>query len=206
MRTYKQLTYEQRCQIEVLKKSSISQQEIAVLITVSQPSVSRELSRNMGLRGYRPNQAHRKAVEWKQLNRTKWRLNSSAKLKANSFWNGVRSRLVAGYLWIKTPVSHETINRDVWADWAAGDDLHKHLCRRARKYKSRGSNGKTRSGQIKNRVSIDEWPISVDEKRAVGDWEINTVIGKGHRGAPVTIVERVTLFTVSMRVKNKRAK
>lgn len=70
----------------------------------------------------------------------------------------------------------------------------------------RGSNGKTRSGQIKNRVSIDERPIVVDEKSRVGDWKIDTVIGKNHSGALVTIVERATLFTVSMRVNSKRAK
>ena len=36
MRNYKQLTYEQRCQIEALKKSGLSQQEIAKNIGVSQ--------------------------------------------------------------------------------------------------------------------------------------------------------------------------
>lgn len=84
--------------------------------------------------------------------------------------------------------------------------MYKHLRRKARKYKTRGSNGKTRSGRIKNRISIDERPLSVDEKSDVGDWEIDTVNGKGHCGVLVTIVERVTLFTVSMRAKSKRAK
>lgn len=106
-----------------------------------------------------------------------------------------------------TCISHESIYRYVWADKAAGGDLYKHLRRQARSYKARGSNGKTRRGQIKNRISIDERPLSVDEKSRVGDWEIDTVIGKGHcSGALVTIVERVTLFTVSKRVKRKRAK
>jgi transposase, IS30 family len=66
MRTYKQLTYEQRCQIEALKKSGISQQAIATLIGVSQPSVSRELARNTGERGYRHNQAQQKSIERRQ--------------------------------------------------------------------------------------------------------------------------------------------
>jgi IS30 family transposase len=40
----------------------------------------------------------------------------------------------------------------------------------------------------------------------MGDWEIDLVIGKGHSGALVTIVERKTSFTVSTRVDDKSAK
>lgn len=57
----------------------------------------------------------------------------------------------------------------------------------------------------KNRVSIDERPPVVDEKGRIGDWEIDTVIGKGHSGALVTIVERATQFTVSAPVSGKTA-
>jgi hypothetical protein len=51
-------------------------------------------------------------------------------------------------------------------------------------------------GFIKSRVSIDERPSIVDTRSRVGDWEIDLVIGKGHSGALVTIVERKTRFTV----------
>ncbi len=208
MSTYKQLTYEQRCQIEALKKSGMSQQAIATLIGVSQSTVSRELSRNTGLRGYRHNQAHRAAVERRQ-NTVKphkmtphliEQINDKIRLK----WSP--EQISGWFLSVQTlRISHETIYRHVWADKLAGGDLYTHLRRRARKYKARGSNGKTLSGQIKNRISIDERPLLVDEKNRVGDWEIDTVIGKGHSGALVTLVERVTLFTLSMRVKTKRA-
>ncbi|MDP0561247.1 MAG: hypothetical protein QS721_02435 [Candidatus Endonucleobacter sp. (ex Gigantidas childressi)] len=39
----------------------------------------------------------------------------------------------------------------------------------------------------------------------VSEGEIDTVIGKGHSGALVTIVERVTKYTVSAQVNNKSA-
>ncbi|RLA50675.1 MAG: IS30 family transposase [Gammaproteobacteria bacterium] len=39
--------------------------------------------------------------------------------------------------------------------------------------------------------------------RSIGDWEIDTMIGKGHSGALVTIVERVTKLTISTRVNSK---
>lgn len=209
MRTYKQLTYEQRCQIEALKKSGISQQAIAALITVSQSSVSRELSRNTGLRGYRHDQAHRNSIERRQATAKPHKMTAELidEIEDKLFlkWSPEQ---ISGWLLMNqdTCISHEIIYQHVWADKAAGGGLYKYLRRRARKYKVRGSNGKTRSGQIKHRVSIDDRPLVVDEKSRVGDWEIDTVIGKNHSGALVTIVERVTLFTVSMRVKSKRAK
>ena len=209
MKSHKQLTYEQRCQIEALKKSGISQQAIATLIGVNQSTVSRELSRNTGLRGYRHNQAQRKSIERRQNtvkpHKMTPELIDEIDDKLLLKWSPEQ---ISGWLLVNQNIgiSHETIYRYVWANKSAGGDLYKHLRRGTRKYKTRGSNGKTRRGQIKNRVSIDERPLLVDEKSRVGDWEIDTVIGKNHRGALVTIVERVTLFTVSMRVKSKRAK
>lgn len=209
MGTYKQLTYEQRCQIEALKKSGISQQAIAANISVSQSSVSRELSRNTGLRGYRHDQAHRISIERRQAIAKPYKMKAELIDEiADKLYLKWSPEQISGWLLVEQEIciSHETIYQHVWADKTAGGDWYKHLRRCARKYKERGSNGKTRSGQIKNRVSIDDRPIVVDEKSRVGDWEIDTVIGKGHSGALVTIVERVTLFTVSMRVKSKRAK
>jgi len=58
MSSYKQLTYEQRCQIEVLKRSGFSQKSIGHAVGVRQSAISRELSRNQGQRGYRHRQAH----------------------------------------------------------------------------------------------------------------------------------------------------
>jgi IS30 family transposase len=61
MRHYQPLTYEQRCQIYVLKKRSYSQREIAKSLGVSQFTVNRELMRNTGARGYRYKQAQERA-------------------------------------------------------------------------------------------------------------------------------------------------
>jgi IS30 family transposase len=102
-------------------------------------------------------------------------------------------------------ISHEKIYQHVWENKKAGGDLYTHLRRQSRKYQRRGCNGKTSRGQIRNRISIDARPASVDEKNDVGHWEIDTVIGKGHSGVLITIVERVSLFTVSQRVNSKHA-
>jgi IS30 family transposase len=101
-------------------------------------------------------------------------------------------------------ISHESIYLHVWANKKTGGDLYTYLRRQGKKYDKR-RNGKSTRGQIKNRVSIDDRPSVVDEKSRVGDWEIDTVIGKGHSGALVTIIERVTKFTVSQQVEGKTA-
>lgn len=78
------------------------------------------------------------------------------------------------------------------------------LRRQGKKYDKR-RHGKSTRGQIINRVDIDKRPNVVDEKTRFGDWEIDTIIGKGHSGSLVTIVERVMQFTVSAQVDSKSA-
>ncbi len=59
MRRYTQLTQEQRYQIEALKKAGLTQTEIAEQMGVHKSTISREVCRNRGQRGYRAKQAHR---------------------------------------------------------------------------------------------------------------------------------------------------
>ena len=68
---------------------------------------------------------------------------------------------------------------------------NKHLRRRGRHYTKRGSKTNGR-GFIKNRIDIDQRPSIVDEKLRFGDLEIDTVIGKNHKGALLTINDRTT--------------
>ncbi|MDP0561273.1 MAG: IS30 family transposase [Candidatus Endonucleobacter sp. (ex Gigantidas childressi)] len=95
-------------------------------------------------------------------------------------------------------LSYESIYLHIWANKQAGGDLYMHLRRQCKKYDKR-RNGKSTRGQIKNRVSIDDLPKIVDDKSRIGDWEIDTVIGKRHSWALVTIVELVTKYTVSQK-------
>ena len=62
MGTYHQLTEYQRYQIYALKKAGHTQQSIAATLVVSPSTICRELRRNRGQRGYRPSQAHQKAL------------------------------------------------------------------------------------------------------------------------------------------------
>ncbi len=75
MKSYRQLTQEQRYQIYALKKAGHNQTEIANVMGVHKSTICRELRRNRGQRGYRPSsfgtgyrpqQAHGFAIERRQ--------------------------------------------------------------------------------------------------------------------------------------------
>ena len=207
MRHYQQLAYDQRCQISALKERGCSQREIAESIGVSQSTVSRELARNTGFRGYRHKQAQNRANKRRKeaavATKMTLQMITLIELKIRLEWSPEQ---ISGWLLEEREelISHETIYLHVWADKKAGGDLYTYLRRQGKKYDKR-RNGKASRGQIKNRISIDERPEIVEDKSRIGDWEIDTVIGKGYSGALVTIVERVTKFTVAKQVDNKSA-
>ncbi len=204
---YQQLTYEQRCQISVLKKKGCSQREIAEAVGTSQSTISRELSRNTGDRGYRHKQAQAKTearcMDARAPTKMVPEMISLIESKLYAQWSPEQ---ISGWLLWECGelISHETIYQHIWANKQAGGSLYTNLRRQGKKYDKR-RNGKSTRGQIKNRIGIDDRPKVVEEKSRIGDWEIDTVIGKGHSGALVTIVERVTKFTVSAQVDSKSA-
>ena len=60
---YKHLTAEERYQINDLLREGFKQNKIAQLLNRSESTLSRELRRNKGERGWRPRQANLKAQE-----------------------------------------------------------------------------------------------------------------------------------------------
>ncbi|RJG16417.1 IS30 family transposase [Alcanivorax profundi] len=205
--SYNQLTENELYQIYILKKAGYSQVDIAEKLERHPSTISRELRRNNGLRGYRPGQAQKM---------TDARRNEAG--KARKVTDEVRNKIeilirqelspqqVGDYLRRRKIVSlhHETIYQLIYADKANGGDLYTHLRVASKPYRKRyGSND--RRGKIKNSVSIDERPAVVDRGNRVGDWEGDTVIGKGRKGALLTMVERKTLYTVIVRLTGKKA-
>ena len=49
-------------------------------------------------------------------------------------------------------------------------------------------------GKVPDRVSIENRPAIVDRKTRIGDWEADTIVGKGQKSALLTLVERVTRY------------
>jgi len=204
---YKQLTPEKRYEIKAYKQAGFSMSMIAQLLGVHKSTISREVKRNSGHKGYRPKQAHEKAVTRRKQATKYIRFTEEIKELVEFYIRlDFSPEQVSGYLkrihLIKS--NTETIYQYIWADKAAGGDLHRHLrCSSKKKRKHYGGND--RRGQIPDRVSIDQRPAIVDSKERIGDWELDTVIGKNHKGALVTAVERVTKFTCIKYVPNKTA-
>ena len=123
MSGYKQLTYEQRCQIEVLKKSGFSQESIGQAVGASQSAISRELSRNRGGRGYRHRQAHMRATERRKGTVSATKMKSSLRavidVKLGLHWSPEQ---ISGWSLAdrNQSISHESIYRHVWVDKKAG--------------------------------------------------------------------------------------
>jgi transposase, IS30 family len=202
---YHQLTSEQRYQIYALKKIGHSQTEIAKCMGVNKSTISRELCRNSGQRGYRPKQAQEKCER---------RLKSKAKRRINSeHWDLIKRKLALDWSpeqisgWCKVndvlQISPEHIYQYIYADKKAGGELFKHL--RCQKAHRKRSGTYDRRGIIPDRKSIDERPAIVDQRQRLGDWERDLMIGKNHQGAVLTLTERKSRFTLLRKVDGKHA-
>jgi len=102
----------------------------------------------------------------------------------------------------KRSVCPKTMYDFIAQDKADGGDLHQHL--RHKRYRQRTGKPDAR-GQIRNRTSIDERPDIVEQKTRIGDWEADTVIGKGHKGVLVTLTERCSKVNLIAHVPSKHA-
>lgn len=204
---YNQLTENERYQIYALKKAGHNQQQIAEIIGRSPSTISRELRRNAGLRGYRPQQAQRLTQTRRKEAYKARKVTDNVKAMIDTL---IRQELspqqVVDYLAREKLVSlhHETVYQLIYADKASGGDMYKHLRIVSKPYRKRYGSYDAR-GKIKNRVSIDERPAVVDNRNRIGDWEGDTVIGKGRKSALLTLVERKTLYTVIIKLTGKRA-
>jgi len=204
MKTYKQLTQEQRYQIYALKKMGHNQTEIAKVIRVHKSTISRELQRNCGRRGYRSQQAHQFALS---------RRNKATRRIQPETWELIEAKIcldwspeqISGWL-IRhkgVRVSHEWIYQYILADKQAGGELYRHL--RCQKKRRKRYGGYDRRGQLPNRRSIEERPAIVDQRQRPGDWEVDTILGKGRRQAIVTLTERKSRLALIRKVERRTA-
>ena len=207
MRKYNPLTEYQRYQIYALKKEGHTQKNIAANIGVADSTISRELRRNRGQRGYRPHQAHQKALarHRHKTKATEMTLEVIQQIdeKLEQEWSPEQ---IAG--WLEKSgglrLSPERIYQHVYANRRAGGTLYRPLRHSQKKRKKRYGKPDGRR-QIKERVSIDPRPAGVEEKSRIGDWQIDLVIGAKHTGALVSLVERRSRYTVLGKVASKHA-
>jgi len=192
---YTHLSSEERYQIYALRKAGHSLPEIGALLDRSPATISRELRRNRGGRGYRPKQAHR-------LARTRATACRSRPRITRRQWRGVAKLLQRGWspqqiaersrLEGTLAVSHEWIYTFVYADKLAGGTLWSHL-RGRKRYRKRYASGRDRRGQIPHRVGIEHRPVAANRRLHLGHWEGDTL--HGGRAGVVSLVDRKSRFT-----------
>lgn len=206
MNHYSRLTREQRYTLQAMKGNGASQKEIAAAIGKHPSTVSREFSRSgMTSETYRfeAAQEHADSRVWKgrRIDPEIWSL-VEPKIREEQ-WSPQQVSC-----WLKKyslgQVSHETIYMHIYRDKEAGGTLYTHFRHRCKSYRKRGS-GRERRGRLKDQVMIDQRPSVVDDRSRLGDWEMDTVIG--HPGGPVlvTMVERVSRYTLIALAATKEA-
>ena len=203
--TYKQLTREQRYQIYALKKAGHSRSAIARNVGVHKATIGRELARNLGERGYRPKQADERA-------RARHKQRVGSRITAAQ-WRQVEALLrqewspaqISGRLALEgqARISHERIYQYIYANKARGGTLYRHL--RCQKQRRKRYGSYSRRGQIPHRVLIDQRPEVVEQKARLGDWEADTIIGRNHQAAIVSLVERQSKLTRLKKVARNTA-
>jgi IS30 family transposase len=205
----KHITQEQRYTISVLLRKGKSKSEIANIIGKHKSSVCREIKRNADKRNgdYRYELAERKSQARHSQKPKQIRFTDALKtyvdekLQANFSPEQIVGRAA---LEGADMVSYERIYQYVWEDKKKGGGLHEHLRSKGKRYRKRGAL-KDRRGIIPNRRHIAERPAIVEEKSRIGDLEIDTMIGKNHQGALVTINDRKTNMVKIRKVKARNA-
>lgn len=205
---YTHLSEKERYHIEIQIKKGVSKKDIAKSLGRHPSTVSREIKRNTGLRGYRHKQANEKALNRHQDKPRAIKLTDKVIGYIKTLLKQELSpEQICGYLLTHKGISlhHETIYRLVYADKASGGDLYKHLRIVSKPYRKRYGSNYSKRGKIPNRVSIHDRPKQIDDKVRIGDIEGDTIIGKNRKSALLTLVDRKTLFTHIVRLEGRQA-
>jgi len=212
--SYGHLTESERSVIFYLRMGQRSEAEIARTLGRSAGTISRELRRNVEFDGrYFPGsaQAFANARRRAQVRRPctgDAALMAHVEAKLQDRWSPEQ---IAGRLELAPPtvlagkaISHATIYRWIWSCPERSKRLRGHLrvaCKKRRKPYGKPS----KRGQIPNRVSIDDRPAVVETRTRLGDWEGDTIVGKGRSGYVLTNVDRASRYLVARRVENATA-
>ena len=209
---YTQITNVERHQIKVLLDSGFSFIDIAHKLNRAVSSITREVHRNIPKRGrgygiYNPERAQ-----------IKTELRHASKPKQLKLTVQIQQDIVKGIIddWSpeqivgraakegKTMVSHETIYKFVYENRRNGGQLYSHLRRRHRRRRKR-TNVYNNRGIIANRTFIDYRPNGANNKSRIGHFEGDTMIGKNHIGAIVSLTEMKTKYQFLVKVQDKAA-
>lgn len=206
--SYRRVTSEDRLRIKDGLDAGLSNSAIADKLGFHKSTIGREILRNKGKRGYRPKQAHQKAIAREEPKHGPYRMNPvimakiierlEVKWSPEQIYNRLR---MEG----EEIVSTESIYKFILEDRRQGGVLWKNLRRSGRSRKKRFPS-EDRRGKIKNTRSISTRPRKANKRKRVGHWERDLMIGKDHKTAVLAIVDRKSRFNKFRKLNGKHAK
>jgi IS30 family transposase len=196
------LTFEERGFLYRSKRKGKSNTEIAELMGRHPSTIGRELKRNAGQRGYRPKQAQRLAEERRLASRRPHKMDDAqvhqyVAERLEKLWSPDQIAERARDDFPRTPA--RWLSRQTIYDWINqhAPDWHSLL--------RRGGRPPEKRGKLTDCVRIDGRPEVINRRRRYGDWEGDTIVGKGRRSALVTLVERKTGYARIGRVNSMKS-
>lgn len=212
MRTYHHLSDYEREQIAILLALKYTIIKIAELLNRSAATISREIRRNSQDGVYHGFSAHLQAKKRHRYTPRKQRKIEGGSDLEKFILEKLRTRWSPRQISIKiaeamnTTISHETIYQYVYVQCKG--ELKKELisCLRQRKPLRKSRKGEVeKRGTIPNMISIHQRPAEVEDRNIPGHWEGDLVMGKDHKSAIGTLVERSTRYVIIVPLKEKDA-
>jgi IS30 family transposase len=194
---YHQITPAERYTLATLRKQtpSLTSKEIARLMERDRSTIYREIRRNSTHRdgSYRPfraqeaaNGRRRRTRKHSQFTDEQWSVVETL-LRVDLSPEQVSGWLARHRLF---RISHETIYQHIWHNKREGGDLWRRLRQRPRYRKRYGTYEKR--GRLAGKRHISQRPATVELRREIGHWEMDTVSGARTKHCIVTLVERAT--------------
>ena len=204
-KVYRHLTYEDRTVIKVLLQENKSYSYIARIIGVHRSTISREILRNSGYRGYRNKQAQRNAMKRRAIPRTKKLDEYVIRFIIRKLRQDFSPEQISGISkkCLGITISHESIYQLILKDKKHGGTLYLHLRINGKRKQKRRCRSTDNRGRIKNATSINKRPRAIERRKRIGDWEADLVSGANHKGYLVTLLERKSGLLRLGYVRNK---
>jgi IS30 family transposase len=212
MKGYKHVSNEERYFIHVSIREGKKQVEIAKALGRSPSTISREIRAGMWPRsimycydwGVFFKRGRMKSKQRTRSRKITPELGTMIQERLKKYWSPEQ---VSGDLKRNHGIliSHETIYRYIHSDADRRQRL-KPFLRQGKKLRRKAYGSGARASNIPNRTAITERPAIVAEKKRLGDWECDTVIGADRKSVLITIVDRATLFTLSEKIPRRTAR
>ncbi len=208
--SYRHLSMDERNVIYQMRLQGYRDAEIARCLGRHRSTIGRECKRNADLDGrYYAGTAQtwanvRRRAHLRQPKTGQGRLMAYVERRLRDHWSPEQ---IAGRLSVRSPgglegssISHTTIYRWIWSDRQRTEQLRPFL-RIARKPRRKPYGKPSRQGQIPGKRSIEERPAQANERTRLGDWEGDTMVGKGRRGYLLTCVDRTSRYLIARKVE-----